>query len=82
VQKCKAHKCIDALEGEERYIALGNDAADKKAKAAVGENNLRGDLRAKVIADNAWGQKVAVASLQPGLPRTNCLANWSANRER
>ena len=59
VQKCKAHKCIDALEGEERFIALGNDAADKKAKAAVGENNLRGDLRAKVIADNAWGQKVA-----------------------
>ena len=59
VQKCKARKCIEGLEGEEGYIALGNDAADRKAKAAVQEIHLRGDKRAEVIADNAWVQQVA-----------------------
>ena len=59
VQKCKAHKCIEGREKEDRCIALGNDAADKNAKTAVEENNLRGDNRAEVISDSTWVQKVA-----------------------
>ena len=59
VQKCKAHQCIEGLDGGERYVALGNDAADKKAKAAIAESNLRGDKRAEVGAEHAWVQKVA-----------------------
>ena len=38
---------------------MGNDAADKRAKAALSETDLRGDIRKKVIDDNDWVGKVA-----------------------
>ena len=34
IRKCKAHKDISSLEGDERTEAVGNDAADKNAKSA------------------------------------------------
>ena len=36
---------------------MGNDAADKRAKAALSEHGLRGDIRKKVIDDNDWAEK-------------------------
>ena len=59
IRKCKAHQNISVLEGDEKFTALGNDAADKRAKAALSENDLRGDIRKKVIDDNDWAGKVA-----------------------
>ena len=38
---------------------MGNDAADKRDKAALSEHDLRGDIRKKVIDDNDWAAKVA-----------------------
>ena len=59
IRKCKAHQNISVLEGDVKITALGNDAADKRAKAALSENDLRGDIRKKVIDDNDWAGKVA-----------------------
>ena len=59
IRKCKAHRTISTLEGNEKATALGNDAADQRAKAALIENDLRGDIRKKVIDDNEWAGKVA-----------------------
>lgn len=59
IRKCKAHQNISVLEGDEKVTALGNDAADKRAKAALSENDLRGDIRKKVIETNDWAGKVA-----------------------
>ena len=62
------------MEGEERCTALDNDAADKKAKEAVGESNLRGDERAELSADNTWVRKVAAE-------RGRQLAAWPATHQ-
>ena len=48
ITKCKAHQNISVLEGNEKITALGNDAADRRAKAALSEHDLRGDIRKKV----------------------------------
>lgn len=59
IKKCKAHQDISTLGAAEKATALGNDAADKRAKAALSENDLRGDIRKKVIDDNDWAGRVA-----------------------
>ena len=46
------------MEGA-KIEALGNDAADKRAKAAVAEGEVRGDVQKKICDSNAWGYKVA-----------------------
>ena len=52
IRKCKARQDISALEGDDKTIALRNDAADKRAKAALSEKDLRGDIMKKVIEAN------------------------------
>ena len=50
---------MSALESDDKVTALANDAANERAKAALSENDLRGDIRKMVIKTNDWAEKVA-----------------------
>ena len=58
VRKRKAHKDISSLEGDERTEAIGNDAADTRAKAAVAQGDMGGTILEKISDANACGSKV------------------------
>ena len=63
IRKCKAHQNISALEGEEKVTALGNDGADKRAKAAL----------AKSTSGETFGKRSSTRIT--GLEKW--LANWA-----
>jgi len=56
--KCKAHQVMEELQGREKFIAQGNDAADRKAKEGAELCNLDAHRRIAVDKQESWQQKV------------------------